>query len=298
MNPQGTTAAVPPRSVTISDSPLPRDPYLPHPVAVRSVEKETDDVATFRLEFLDRATGDSFRMEPGQFNMLYLPGVGEVPISVASLSDEGPGIGHTIRFVGRVTRVIETLRPGAVIGLRGPYGRGWPLAQAIGHDVLIVAGGLGLAPLRPVVQALLSQRERFGRLVLLCGARSPDQLLYQREYDVWRQQGMDTQVTVDVADPSWQGHVGVVTTLLRRLRLDPPRTVMMTCGPEIMMRFAINEALADRIPEHQIYLSQERNMHCAIGLCGHCQLGPEFVCKDGPVFPYDRIARFFRQEHF
>jgi NAD(P)H-flavin reductase len=255
-------------------------------------------VATFRIEFQDRRRQETYRIRPGQFNMLYLPGVGEVPISVSVTPDEGPGIGHTIRFVGRVTHAIAVLRPGALIGLRGPYGRGWPLEQLTGREVLLVAGGLGLAPLRPLVLALLAERIRYGRLILLYGARQPADLLYQREYPDWQRRGMEVLVTVDRADPSWRGRVGVVPILLQKLHLDPERTVMLTCGPEIMMRFSIAEARTDRIGEQDIHLALERNMHCAVGLCGHCQLGPDFVCKDGPVFAYPEIARFLHQKNF
>jgi NAD(P)H-flavin reductase len=230
--------------------------------------------------------------------MLYLPGVGEVPISASATTDEGPGIGHTIRFVGRVTRAIEAIKPGDVIGLRGPYGRGWPIERAEAKDVVIVAGGLGLAPLRPVVTALLGRRDRSGRLILLYGTRQPEDLLYSREYPDWQRRGMEVQVTVDRAGPGWRGRVGVVPLLLQKLELDPERTIVMACGPEVMMRYSIAEARADRIPDDNIYLSLERNMQCAVGLCGHCQFGPDFICKDGPVFTHAEIARFLRQKSF
>jgi NAD(P)H-flavin reductase len=274
------------------------DPYCPHPAIVRAVERETPGVATFRVEFEDRQRQEAYRVRPGQFNMLYLPGIGEVPISVASTPDEAPGIGHTIRFVGRVTRAIEALGPGAAIGLRGPFGRGWPMDQSLGRDVLLVAGGLGLAPLRTVVRALLGDRERYGRLALLYGARRPADLLYEREYPEWRGRGMEVHVTVDRGDPGWRGQVGVVPVLLRRLGLDPGRTVMLTCGPEVMMRLSVAEALVDRVAGRDVYLSLERNMQCAVGLCGRCQFGPDFVCKDGPVFAYPEVARSLRLKDF
>lgn len=274
------------------------DPFCPFPAVVRSIQPETPGVATFRLEFHDRKRQEQYRDQPGQFNMIYLPGIGEVPISVSGVAGEGPGIAHTIRSVGRVTRVIENLKPGAMVGLRGPYGRGWPLEEAAGRDVLVVAGGLGLAPLRPAIMALLANRDRYGRLVLLYGARLPADLLFTREYESWQKRGMELTVTVDRADPSWTGPVGVVPSLIAKLTLVPDRTIVLTCGPEIMMRFSIFEAIGDKVPPAQIYLSQERNMHCAVGLCGHCQIGPEFVCKDGPVFPYPVLAPFFKQHTF
>jgi NAD(P)H-flavin reductase len=273
------------------------DPYCPHPAIIRSIVPEVPGVVTYRVEFADEALREAFRSEPGQFNMVYLPGVGEVAISISGGSDEGPGIAHTIRAVGRVTNALERLRPGSAIGVRGPYGRGWPVREARGRDVLLVAGGLGLAPLRPAVMALLADRAQYGRLTLVYGARTPTDRLYRAEYEDWERRGMTVMVTVDRGDADWQGDVGVVTLLLRRLRLAPERTVVMTCGPEIMMRFAIAEALARRVAPHDVYVSLERNMQCAVGLCGHCQLGPEFLCKDGPVFAYPRVARFLHQEH-
>jgi NAD(P)H-flavin reductase len=272
------------------------DPLWPHPAVLKSVEPDTPGVATFRLEFQDRERQERYRLQPGQFNMIYVAGVGEVPISVSSTSDEGPGIGHTIRFVGRVTNVIGKLQPGAVLGLRGPYGRGWPIEQAVGRDVLLVAGGLGLAPLRLVVRALLADRHRFGRLTLLYGARQPADLLYTAEYPEWQRQGMEVMITVDRANQAWHGRVGVVPQLFGRLRVDPERTIVLTCGPEILMRYTVDEALHRRVSDRDIFYSIERNMQCAVGLCGHCQLGPAFICKNGPVFSHRDIAPFFGQE--
>jgi NAD(P)H-flavin reductase len=274
------------------------DPLCPHPAVVRAVEPETPGIATLRLEFQDRERQERYRFLPGQFNMLYLPGIGEVAISISSAPREGPVLAHTIRFIGRVTRAIEALGPGAIIGLRGPYGSVWPLRLAEGKDVLLVAGGLGLAPLRPAVKALLAERQKYGRLILLYGARQPADLLYAAQFAGWEREGIELLVTVDHADASWDGLVGVVPNLIAKLRIDPTRIVMMTCGPEIMMRFAIFEALADDIDGDQIYLSLERNMQCAVGLCGHCQFGPDFVCKDGAVFPYPKIATLLSQKNF
>lgn len=274
------------------------DPLCPHPAIVRSVEPETPGVAMLRIEFQDQSRQEQYRVQPGQFNMIFVPGIGEVPISVSHLPLEGPGIGHTIRFVGRVTRVIEELGPGAILGLRGPYGRGWPIEQARGRDVLVVAGGLGLAPLRPAVKAILADRDQFGRITLVYGARHPADLLYAAEYPDWERQGMEILVTVDRADQAWKGRVGVVPVLFNRLQIDPERTVVLTCGPEILMRFTVSEALTRRVSDRDIYYSMERNMQCAVGMCGHCQLGPAFLCKDGPVFAHRQLAAFFSQEMF
>jgi len=274
------------------------DPLCPYPAVIRAVAPEAPGIATFQLEFQDPRRQEAFRFLPGQFNMLYMPGVGEVPISISSAPGEGPSLAHTIRFVGRVTQAMESLQPGAVIGLRGPYGSAWPVDRARGKDVLLVAGGLGLAPLRPAVKALLAERDRYGRLILLYGARQPADLLFTAEYSEWERQGFELMVTVDRADAAWHGLVSVVPNLIAKVRIDPERILMMTCGPEIMMRFAIYEAIGEEIADHDIYLSLERNMQCALGLCGHCQFGPEFVCKDGPVFPYRKIASLLNQKNF
>jgi NAD(P)H-flavin reductase len=274
------------------------DPLWPEPAVVRAVEPETPGVATFRLELQDARRQAAYRYEPGQFNMLLVSGLGEVPISISSAPGEQPGIGHTVRFVGTVTRVMARLRPGDVLGLRGPYGTGWPLARARGQDVLVVAGGLGLAPLRSAIHTLLARRGDYGRLMLLCGARHPVDLLYHGEYAAWERQGLEVLVTVDRADATWTGRVGVVPALLGRVSFDPARTVAFTCGPEVMMRFTVYELLARRLSPERIFLSVERNMQCGVGLCGRCQLGPYFVCHDGPVFAFNHIGRFIRQEHF
>lgn len=273
------------------------DPYCPHPAIVRSIAPEVPGVATYRVEFASEALRDAYRFEPGQFNMVYLPGVGEVAISISGGPDEGSGIAHTIRTVGRVTAALESVRPGQAIGVRGPYGRGWPVGAARGRDVVLVAGGLGLAPLRPALTTLLANREHYGRLILVYGARTPADLLFRGEYADWQQRGMQVLVTVDRGGTGWQGDVGVVPQLLRRASLDPGRTIVMMCGPEIMMRFSIAQALAGHIPEQDLFVTLERNMQCAVGLCGHCQLGPEFLCKDGPVFAYPEVARLLHQEH-
>jgi NAD(P)H-flavin reductase len=298
LNPVATPAAAAALDAPAGTSPVApeRDALCPFPATVLAAEPETPGVATFRLAFQDPKRQEQFRIQPGQFNMLYVPGVGEVPISVSSAPDEGPGVGHTIRFVGRVTNAIAGMGPGAVLGLRGPYGRGWPIERVRGRDVLLVAGGLGLAPLRPAVKALLADRGQFGRLTLLYGARHPADLLFAREYPEWERLGMDVLITVDHGDDAWQGRVGVVPVLFKRLRVDPKRTVVLTCGPEILMRFTVTEAQNRKLPDREIYYSMERNMHCAVGLCGHCQLGPAFICKNGPVFSHQELAPFFRHD--
>lgn len=285
-------------ATTWSSSPLPDDPYIPQPVIVRTIEPESPGVATICVEFQDPRVGDGFRHLPGQFNMVGRVGVGEVPISISGAAHEGPGLRHTIRFVGRVTDTLRDVRPGSVLTLRGPFGSHWPVEEAKGRDVVLVAGGLGLAPLRPAVKALLADRERFGRLTLIYGARQPADILFPSEHTTWQAQGMDVLVTVDRADADWRGLVGVAPALLRTVAFESATTLIMTCGPEVMMRYTIRAALARGLSGRDVYLSLERNMQCAVGLCGHCQLGPLFLCTNGPVFAFDSIARFFGTDHF
>jgi len=205
-----------------------------------------------------------------------------------------PRLVHTIRAVGTVTKAIRKLKRGDVLGVRGPFGSHWPIEEAVGKDIVMVAGGIGLAPLRPALDQLLSQRENYGKVVLLYGTRSPEDILYRRELERWRARfDLEVQVTVDRAMSPWQGNVGVVTTLIPRAPFDPLRAVAMICGPEVMMRFTILELQKRGVGTEHIFISMERNMKCAIGFCGHCQFGPTFVCKDGPVFRYDRIQEWF-----
>lgn len=260
------------------------------PARVARVEKETHDTFTLTVEPDGQKLGP---FAPGQFSMLYTFGVGELPISISGNPDDHTKLVYTIRSVGKATHALVTRRAGDTIGLRGPFGNGWPLAAARGRDVLIVAGGIGLAPLRPAILQVLRHRGDYGRLVVLYGARSPRDLLFRKQLQAWNYVP-DTQVlsTVDYGGLSWRGNVGVVTTLLRHVRLQLKRTTAFVCGPEIMMRFVCRELLARGADQENIHLSMERNMKCAVGFCGHCQLGPYFVCKDGPVFPYDRIRRW------
>ena len=255
---------------------------------VAGVVKETQD--TFTLTMEAQAGGALAPYAPGQFSMLYVFGNGELPISISG-DPEVPGrLVYTVRSVGKATHALVNTPPGGGIGMRGPFGTSWPLAEARGKDVLIVAGGIGLAPLRPAICHVLSHRDDYVRLIVLYGARSPRDLLYRKQLAEWARQP-DTQVlaTVDYGGLNWRGYVGVVTTLFRYLRLHPGRTTAMICGPEVMMRCVIRELERRGLPDSEIHLSMERNMKCALGFCGHCQLGPYFVCKDGPVFSYEKL---------
>jgi NAD(P)H-flavin reductase len=263
----------------------------PEPARIVRIEKETHDTFTVLVE--PPAGSPVARFRPGQFSMLYVYGVGELPISISG-DPERPGqLLYTVRSVGQVTYQLVTREPGESIGVRSPFGTEWPMAQARGKDVLIIAGGIGLAPLRPAIYHILRHRGDFNRLMVLYGARSPKDMLYKKELAAWNMLP-DTQVlsTVDYGGVTWRGYVGVVTTLFKYVRLHPANTVAMLCGPEIMMRYAIRELELRGVPADQTWLSMERNMKCAVGFCGHCQCGPYFVCKDGPVFPYNKVKPY------
>ena len=265
----------------------PADPMLPAPWIVRRVTKETKDTFTLALEPSDGARS-AYR--PGQFSMLWVFGVGEAPISISGDPDDLGQLVYTIRSVGQVTQAAVSRSPGEAIGVRGPFGTAWPLEEARGKDVVVVAGGIGLAPLRGVIYQILARREEYGRLVILYGARSPRDLLFRKELSAWsRQARAQVLITVDYGSVSWRGHVGVVTTLFRYVKLVPEHTVAMICGPEVMMRFVARELETRGIAQENLHLSMERNMKCAVGFCGHCQWGPHFICKHGPVFPYSRV---------
>lgn len=264
-------------------------PYAPRPFVVRARTQETPDTVTLRL--VPRAAGDRLSFRGGQFNMVYVFGVGESAISISGDSAQPEELVHTVRSVGKITNALAGLAPGNVVGIRGPYGRGWPLDSARGRDVVIVAGGLGLPPLRPTLYDLLRHREAFGRIEIIYGARTPKDLVFYDEVQTWRHRtDLRLQTTVDAAGREWYGDVGVVTTRIPDARFDPPNTTAFICGPEIMMKLTA-QALAQRgVPTDAIWLSMERNMKCALGFCGHCQYGPSFVCRDGPVLPYHTLA--------
>ncbi len=263
------------------------DIMLPRPHRIQRVKRETED--TFTLE-IARTEGGPIAFAPGQFNMLYVYGTGECAISISGDPATPETLVHTTRAVGTVTKAMAHLRAGHVIGVRGPFGGAWPVHLAEDMDVVIVAGGIGLAPLRPMLYHLIANRERYGKIVLLYGTRTPEDVLYKKELEQWRGRfDLDVLVTVDRATGKWRGHVGVVTTLIPRAPFDPYHTLACVCGPEVMMTHTV-DALAKRgISKANIYLSMERNMKCAAGFCGHCQWGPKFICKDGPVFRFSDV---------
>jgi NAD(P)H-flavin reductase len=263
------------------------DPMLPKPYVVQHVAKETPDTFTLVLK---NAESDGNHFSPGQFSMLWVFGVGELPISISGDPAESSQLTYTVRSVGQATKAFVNQPVGSSVGIRGPFGTGWPVEQARGRDVIVVAGGIGLAPLRPAIYHVLRNRQDYGRLVILYGARSPHDLLYRKELSSWaRQPETQVLVTVDYGGISWHGHVGVVTTLFKYARLQPSRSTAMICGPEIMMRYVTRELETHGLKRDAIYISMERNMKCAVGFCGHCQYGPHFICKDGPVFTYEAM---------
>ena len=263
------------------------EPMLTVPFRVRKNQKETEDTRTLELVFNNMGNAAAWR--PGQFMMLYMFGAGEIPISISGDPARRDTIIHTVRAVGDVSRAICKAKPGSAIGVRGPFGSAWPTDRYEEHDIVLVAGGIGLAPLRPVIYTIIANRTRYARVSLRLGARSPDLLLYRGEMVEWRKHEIDVRLTVDAAMPGWQGSVGPVTTLIPRIEFDASRTAAFVVGPEIMMRLVV-QALAQRgIPLRRLFVSLERNMKCAVGFCGHCQLGPAFICKDGPIFPYSQL---------
>ncbi|HVN46526.1 MAG TPA: FAD/NAD(P)-binding protein [Steroidobacteraceae bacterium] len=262
------------------------DPFVPRLARIASCRHDSGEVWTLDIrEELPQSA--SFR--PGQFNMLTVFGVGEVPISFSGAPAASDRLLHTVRAVGPVSTALVQLPLGASVGVRGPFGNGWPVAEAAGQDVLIVAGGLGLAPLRPVIYELLANRARYGRIAILYGTRGPDEILFRRELESWRREGrVELHVTVDHATSGWDGNVGVVTTLVSRARFDPGHTIGFVCGPEVMMRLTSAALRSSGVADEAIYLSLERNMKCAVALCGRCQLNGVLVCREGPVFRNDR----------
>jgi NAD(P)H-flavin reductase len=286
------TVQIAPKSMAID----PSKPMLPYWAKITEIQPEAPGVATYWLKFDDAAVRKGYTFRPGQFNMIYLPGYGEAAISISSDYHDNEKIGHTVRSIGNVTNKLARMKVGDPVGVRGPFGSYWPLEDAKGSDILIATGGIGFPPLRPVLYHIIRHRADYGRVVLLYGARTPRDLQYQSEYETWTKNGIETLITVDRADDTWSGTVGVVPMLFYRLRMEPQRSYVFTCGPEIMIRFVVFEALARRVPLNRIFLSLERNMKCGMGFCGHCQLGPYFVCKDGPVFSYEQLEPYYNVE--
>ncbi|MGB8853082.1 MAG: FAD/NAD(P)-binding protein [Pirellulales bacterium] len=270
-------------------------PWRSHGTRVTAIRPEAPGVFTIDLVF--REPCHAFGFAPGQFTMLHLPGIGEAAISIASDPAVPSPVSHTFRAVGNVTHALARLAVGDEVLVRGPFGRGWPLAAIRGRDVIVAAGGVGLASLRAAICHLARHRSDYGSVAILHGAKTPADLLYPQEYDWWRGVGLNVFTIVDAADSRWPGAHGVVPDLFADLDIDPGSTSLFCCGPEPMMHAVVARALQAFIASSDIFLALERNMSCAAGFCGLCQFGPAFVCKDGPVFRHDTIAAFLAVPH-
>jgi NAD(P)H-flavin reductase len=264
-------------------------PMVPLPFLVQKSRRETRDTFTLELQSADGAAMVPFAA--GQFNMVYVFGVGEVPMSITGDPGKPDTIVHTTRSVGTVSAAICKLKRGDMVGIRGPFGSSWPVEESVGKDVILIAGGVGLAPLRSAFYRILADRTKYGKVTLIYGSRTPADILYKSELEKWRSRlDISIEVTVDRAPAAWRGSVGVVTALIPKVSFDPQNVMALVCGPEVMMRFVAHDLESRGVGKKQIYISMERNMKCAVGFCGHCQFGPQFICKDGPVFRYDRIS--------
>ncbi len=276
------------------------DPMIPFEATIRWIKKETRDTATYAMKIADRRIARAYRFQPGQFNMLSIPGIGEAPISISSAPEEEE-ILHTVRVAGDVTTQLSRLRPGDAVGMRGPFGTSWPLDEVEDRDLLIVAGGLGIAPLRSAIRRILHLARRrktascpTGKKFILYGAKTPKDILFRDEFPRYRS-AFQVHLTVDKADPeeSWKGEVGLIPTLMRHVSFNPLKSIVFLCGPEVMMQVFTKELTARGVPPEKIFVAMERNMNCGVGLCGHCLFGPVFVCKDGPIFRLSRIVDFW-----
>ena len=268
------------------------NPFLIHPATIVTRTQEAINIVSFRLRLKDAKTRKRFCFRAGQFNMLYVFGLGEVAISIVSDPDEPEYLDHTIRIVGRTTKAMGQMQNGDTLGIRGPFGQGWPMEEASGKDVFVVTGGLGCAPVVGAIEYMFRRRAQFGTIKILHGVKAPQDLLYRDRFDEWRKHpNTEVYLTSDEPGKTWHYHVGVVTELFDTVGLSPERTIVLMCGPEIMMRVAANLLSHRGLSPNQMYVSLERHMECGIGLCGHCQLGPYFICKDGPVMRLDRVIQ-------
>lgn len=264
------------------------DPMVPRMFRVTEITQELSDTFTMVIKPEDGAPAQFL---PGQSNMLYVFGVGEVPISVSGDARDSSVIVHTTRNVGKVSAAICGLKVGDTVGVRGPFGTTWPVRLAEKKDLMIIAGGVGLAPVRPAIYHAINERSKFGKVSILCGARTPEDMLYIKQLEEWgKNPKLDVRTTVDRATGNWSGNVGLVTKLITDSAIDGPNTIAFVCGPEIMMHFSAKALEEKGVPQSNIYISMERNMKCGVGLCGHCQWGTDFVCRDGPVYRYDHIV--------
>jgi sulfhydrogenase subunit gamma (sulfur reductase) len=274
------------------------DPHIPHVAVIDKRTQESPTIFTLRLEY-DWEVEKAYEFDPGQFNMVTLFGVGEIPISIVNDPLDNHFFDHTIRVVGRVSAGLSKLQPGDRVGIRGPFGRGWPLARMKGKDILLITGGLGCAPLVSVIRYILRRREYYGRIHILQGVKHSDDLIWREQYEEWEKlRDVRILLAADVAGKGWKGQQGLVTELISQISVRPQRTVALLCGPELMMLAAIANLRDLGMADGSIWFSMERNMQCGIGQCGHCQIGPHYVCQDGPVFCYSDLADFLGAKGF
>ncbi len=267
-----------------------KNPYIPYRAVIKTIRDETCDTRTFSLVLQDGKRQEEFQYKPGQFVEVSLLGYGESPISLASAPGKRGYFELCVRRVGRVTEALHQLSENDIVGIRGPFGNGFPIEEMVGRNLVFVSGGLGLAPLRSLINTVFANRRDFGKVTILYGARTPDDLLFQGELAVWEDRNnTEVLVTVDVGSGYWQGNVGVVTTLFKKTAVSIHNTIAIVCGPPIMFRFVIRELLKIGFPEESIILTLERLMKCGVGKCGHCNIGPKYVCLDGPVFNYKEL---------
>lgn len=276
-----------------------KDIYLPHEAVIIDRIEETPTIVTFRLQFTDKQIQNNFQFTPGQFNMLYLFGIGEIPVNISSDPENRITYDHTIRVVGRVTKALIELKEGDRIGVRGPFGRGWPLKTAENKDLIIVTGGLCCAPSISIIHYVMKRRNQFGALKILQGIKHSDDFVYHEHYAKWRQiPNTEVYISADQASSRWPWMIGRVTQMIASLKIKSSNSIVMMCGPETMMQVAAKELIKIGVLEKNLYLSMERNMECAVGHCGHCQFGGSFICKDGPVFSYPEIKMLLREPGF
>ncbi|MCU7893277.1 MAG: FAD/NAD(P)-binding protein [Candidatus Thiodiazotropha sp. (ex Ustalcina ferruginea)] len=275
------------------------DLFLPRVAVIDQRTQESSNIFTLRMQFEDSDAQETFSFSPGQFNMVTLFGVGEIAISIVNDPLDSHFFDHTIRIVGRVSEGLSKLKLGDHVGIRGPFGRGWPMQEAQGRDVLLVTGGLGCAPLVSVIRYLMNRRDQFGHINILQGVKHANDLIWREQYEKWIQEkDVKVLLAADVATQGWQGQQGMVTELIDQLSLRIGRIIALLCGPELMMMAAIANLRSLGLPDNQIWFSMERNMQCGMGQCGHCQIGPKLVCRDGPVFCYSELADFLGSKGF
>lgn len=273
--------------VSVRDLEADRGLYVPEPARVIRAEEMT---AAEKLLEVERLSGEPLGHEPGQFVQVFVPGIGEAPISISSAPGGGTSFDLCVRRVGTVTSALHRLEAGSILGVRGPLGHGFPMEELKDSDVLVVGGGIGLVPLRGVVQAILAERHAYGRVIVFAGFKSPQEVLFRDELAEWdSRDDLEFYITIDRPHPEWEGHVGVITTLFPEVSLDAPRTKAVICGPPIMYRFVLTECRLKGIADEDMILSLERRMRCGVGKCGHCQINNKYCCVDGPVFKYSEL---------